>query len=113
MNCGIDWRLTHENDNGTNASSFYSQVNADIIFCSYYLTLLLILWNFTSTNNKRFKQYTTKQESVQLEKAKICDSQICSILLKKQLIIKMPLKNENKHAGAFFAKTGLKQRVFN
>jgi len=50
---------------------------------------------------------------VQLEKAKICDSQIYSTLLKKQLKIMMPLKNENKHTGAFFAKTGLKQRVFN
>ena len=84
-----------------------------LFFYSYYLALLLFLKNLISINNKLFKQYITKQEDVQLEKAKTCDSQIYSTLLKKQLKIMMPLKNENKNAGAFFAKTGLKQRVFN
>ncbi|KPA17834.1 hypothetical protein MHK_001950 [Candidatus Magnetomorum sp. HK-1] len=82
-------------------------------FHTYYLAPILFLSNRILIKDIIFKVYTIKKKNVQLEKAKICDSQIFSLLIKKLHKFKLLLKNENKHAGAFFAKTCSKQLIVN
>ncbi|KPA18589.1 hypothetical protein MHK_001193 [Candidatus Magnetomorum sp. HK-1] len=84
-----------------------------ILYFSYYLAPILFLSNLILAKNIIFKQHTIKQKNEQLEKAKICDSLIFGLLIKKMHKFKLLLKNENKLAGAFFAKTCTKQIIVN